>query len=422
MPSFGLAHPRAKFRFDRLSPTALARIARFPSYRAPRAADLHDPTTFQPPTGPADAGVMTGRDFITRGTTRDSVRLVAVQPYTAELAACPHLATLRRLDLTCNHIGLDGARALAGSPHLGGLKELGLNGNTLGPEGASGLAGAPWLAGLERLEVAENGLTAADLERLLERVPNLTGLDVSRNPLGGFTAWFTRPGLRVVAAACVRCDAVGSPDIPAGPPLELEALDLRHNALAPDALAALLRRTPRLARLDLGFTDCGDDGAAALAAVLLPRLANLGLRATRLTPAGAVTIARSSGLADVTDLDVSVNPLGDDGSGALLAGFPNLTRLDLANAGLTDAGVARLLALPGVGRIRHLSLAWNPCGDAAVAAFAAGPAVVGLGSLDMTGTRITRAGLAALTRAGVRPELAHQADAAPSTISAAVIR
>ncbi len=377
MPSFGLAHPRGRFPFERLTAAALARIARFPSYRAPRAADLHDPTTFQPPTSPSDDPVMSGRAFIAFGSTRPDVRLVAVQPFMGELAASPHLATLRRLDLTGNRIGPDGARALAASPYLEGLRELGLNGNSLGADGAAALAAAPWLAGLEQLEVAGNGLTADDVGRLLAAAPRVASVDVSGNEVG--VSGLLRSGMRTVVAAGSLWGRfpTGRSSRPVGNrphdgAADLISLDLRY------ALGALrdLGPCPALDRLDLGFTECGD----AFDAAAFPALRTLGLRACRLRQPALHS-------ATLDALDLSVNPLTD--AAAAVAGCPNLTHLNLANTGLTDAALTGVLAaLP---RLRSLDVAWNPIADPA--ALLAHPT---LASLDISGTRISRRGFKAL--------------------------
>jgi hypothetical protein len=349
---------------------------------------------------------LTGRAFISAGevlfrlTPLRDVRLVAVQPFMRELAACPHLANLRRLDLTGNRIGPVGARELAASPHLNGLRELGLDGNALGTDGVAALAAAPWLAGLTRLELADNGLAPADVARVLARAVQLTGLDVSGSSLGRDAPSIVRPGLHSLAAA--RCEL--GPDGISGLVTgfggnDLESLDLRHNRLGPAGIAALARRGPfpALGRLDLGFNDGDDAGFAGLATGAFPTVRVLGLRANRLN---AVPAGPSPSTA-VEDLDLSVNPLGDDGAAAVARGFPNLTRLDFGNTALTDDGLRRLLpALPS--GLRVFSLAWNPLGDAAAFALAGWPGLARLESLDLTGTRVGPRGAKALVESAHR--------------------
>lgn len=141
------------------------RMAWAPSYRAPYPDEVLHPGPFTPPTispqpgwGEAEwlaalapwsaedvvfrhgvpvACSLAGRAFITlgepllRGTAIRDVRLVAVQPYVSELAACQHLAMLQRLDLSGNWIGAERVEALLASPHIGGIAEIDLRVNGL---------------------------------------------------------------------------------------------------------------------------------------------------------------------------------------------------------------------------------------------------------------------------------------------------
>jgi uncharacterized protein (TIGR02996 family) len=91
---------------------------------------------------------LSGRAFINLGaslfrlTPLREVRLVAVAPFLGELAGCPHLAHLARLDLTGNRIGVEGIRLLIGSPFVRNLRELVLVRNDVT---AADLAGVPTL-------------------------------------------------------------------------------------------------------------------------------------------------------------------------------------------------------------------------------------------------------------------------------------
>lgn len=127
--------------------TQLNHLARLPSSRAPSLRELQEPP---PPHGNSlaelldrwsardvvwEAGVpvamsLSGRAFLAGGAELlhaapiRSVRLVAIAPFLAELAACPHLARLERLDLTGNWIGDTGLTLLVESPYLAELREL----------------------------------------------------------------------------------------------------------------------------------------------------------------------------------------------------------------------------------------------------------------------------------------------------------
>lgn len=80
---------------------------------------------------------LSGRAFLAGGTALfeaapiRTVRLVAVQPYLAELAASPLLARLRRLDLRGNRIGMTGLETILTSKTLTNLEELALERNNL---------------------------------------------------------------------------------------------------------------------------------------------------------------------------------------------------------------------------------------------------------------------------------------------------
>jgi uncharacterized protein (TIGR02996 family) len=365
---------------------------------------------------------LSGRALISLGgelmrlTPLREVRLVAVQPYVGELARCPHLAKLRRLDLSGNRIGAVGVRELAGSAFLGGLRELGLSANDPGSEGLARLLAAPWLGSLAALELADNGLGAAELRSIAAAgFPGLTGLDLSRNPLGGRGAIeLAEAGFvpRLRRLGLFRCDlrAVGAEALFISRLGSLAALDVSFNHLGPDGAAALAGddSLTHLTDLNLGFNDVGSAGAAAIAtAEALSSLVSLNLAGNRITEPGAEALADSEVLGSVEELDLTANPIGDGGAVALVRGeaFTSLSRLCLANCGITDVGVGRLAATGALGGLRSLSLAWNPFGDGGVTALAACPDLAGLRELDLTGTRIGFAGAIALAESRNLPNL-----------------
>jgi Leucine-rich repeat (LRR) protein len=376
----------AKPRVGPFSAAELARMAWSPSHRAPRVAEMHDPDLFA--DRPPPSADLTGRAFLAgHHDGSASARLVAVQPFVGELARCPHLRHLSRLDLSGNRIGPAGVRELAASPHLGGLEELNLSGNGLGPDGMAALRAAPWSRHLKGLEVADNGLGADDLAGLPSE---LAALDVSENPLGSVGADAIR---RAIGGPLDTLRAAGCGLGPAAAGLlDLAGVvDLRRNQLGP-AAALGARPLPGLHALDLGFNDLGNVAVAGLARAYTAALRTLGLAGNRLTVVPGFTAVEA--------LDLSANPLGDAGAAAVLDGrFPVLARLGLSNAGLTDAGAVALPRSGAAGGLRSLSLAWNRVGDAGVKTLAASPALAGLEELDLTGTPIGFAGAVALAEA-----------------------
>jgi uncharacterized protein (TIGR02996 family) len=356
---------------------------------------------------------LSGRAFISLGgellrlTPLREVRLVAVQPYTDELARCPHLAKIRRLDLAGNRIGARGVRGLSESECLGGLRELGLSANDPGRDGLRALLAAPWLGSLTALELADSGLGSDEFRSVAAAgFPGLAGLDLSRNPLGerGATE-LTRAEFvpRLRRLALFRCDlgTAGGRVLFAGRLGSLTDVDVSFNHLGPGGAVAIAEddTLTHLTDLNLGFNDIESVGAEAIAVgEALGSLVSLNLAGNRITLAGAAALADSEVLGAVEELDLTVNPLGDDGAVGLVRGeaLASLSRLCVANCGITDAGVRRLAATGALGGLRALSLAWNPFGDDGVKALAACPDLAGLGELDLSGTRIGFAGVIAL--------------------------
>jgi hypothetical protein len=72
--------------------------------------------------------------------------------------------------LKYDRIGEAGAAALAASPHLARLRTLDLQGNQIGDAGAAALASSPHLAGLDELNVLyDNRMKAAGRAALRQR-------------------------------------------------------------------------------------------------------------------------------------------------------------------------------------------------------------------------------------------------------------
>ena len=190
---------------------------------------------------------LAGRAFITLGpwilrqTPLRDVRLVAVQPYVGELAAVPHLANLRTLDLRGNRIGSAGLATLLASPYFAA----------------------------DTLNLACNNLTAADVPTL----PPLRRLDLSVNALGPDVAW---------------------------PARHFETLTLDGVGLGCAGAVRLAASGVTAVSLDLGFNALTDAGVAAVVNSPLGRGCRwLGLRGNRLTPAVHEILAGFGGAVDL---------------------------------------------------------------------------------------------------------------------------
>ncbi len=171
--------PFAKRRPGNLTHADLRWIARGPSWRAPRLVDLNHaaPIDFDRlMRGNRIAGrafLAHGAELARRGKLAD-VQLVAVAPFLAELAACPHLAAVASLDLAGNRIGAAGLAILLASPFLTNVVRLDLRANDLGDAGAMLLANATSLPALKALILADNGI-GPDGARALRRLEHDLG-------------------------------------------------------------------------------------------------------------------------------------------------------------------------------------------------------------------------------------------------------
>jgi uncharacterized protein (TIGR02996 family) len=275
-----------------------------------------------------------GEELFRRARVR-RLRLLDAARELPRLIACPLLARVRELDLCGTGLGNGGVNLLVRSPFLKQVQALDLGFDGLDDAGANALARADTLPGLTALALNDNGRITADGLRALADSPFLAGLaslDVSGNDVD-------ETGVPA---------AVGGKAFP-----RLHTLRLRGNPVGDAGVVALLgsgllsRMLARSPRLDLRETETGPDAAAALAAC----------------PA----------LARCTALDLGSNYVGDGGFAALAASphLANLRSLRLGRNGITDAGVAT---------------AWDPLRRL----------LARLRSLDLSGNRLTRHGIAIL--------------------------
>jgi uncharacterized protein (TIGR02996 family) len=96
--------------------------------------------------------------------------------HTQVLMTSPHLTNLRAVNFTSNHVGVGGCRALAAAD-LPALETLVLDQNLIGDRGLTALLGAPWLPRLRKLSVDRCGLRGPGVANLA-RSPALAGLRV----------------------------------------------------------------------------------------------------------------------------------------------------------------------------------------------------------------------------------------------------
>jgi hemoglobin-like flavoprotein/Ran GTPase-activating protein (RanGAP) involved in mRNA processing and transport/tRNA A-37 threonylcarbamoyl transferase component Bud32 len=352
------------------------------------------------------------------------------------LAGSPALARLRVLRLRDNAIGSDGAGAIATSPALSGLRELDLSHNQIGAAGAATLALSGNVSSLQVLRLAGNNLGLHGLELLLSsnRFGALETLDLSSNDIGaqGAMALASSPFARRLKALHLRDNALGDAGIAAllgaphmagvrrldvaqngltaagarllgGAPPELEELDLSGNAFGPAGADALETALPRLRLRWLHLGDCAL-GGAAVARIMAAIPAGL----ERLDVPGNGIDAGSLALGTWGDrritlkqLDVSRNPLGTGGLGALSrsGALRDLTALSAAGIAASSRQASDLVsALEGFSALEALTLNDNALGAPFADALAASPLSARLVCLSLTSAHLGDAGLGALAR------------------------
>jgi uncharacterized protein (TIGR02996 family) len=359
-------------------------------------------------------------------TPVDSLELSGVAGKVAEVAASPYLArltALRLTDLRTEHLD-----TLLGSPHLVRLRSLAVEDSWIGVRGALRLSAWPGLAGLTSLSLARTDVTVAGVElvlgsRHLGRLEslNLSELINSWGKLGAALARCERlDGLRrlVFRSSAVRDD--GLTDLAVAPWLGgLESLDLYWSLIGEAGIAALVRsphlgnlrelnlnggrpgpsgvrmlatgQWERLVRLDLGFCDMGDEGAAALAqAPCLGNLRWLNLARNKLTDEGALHLSRSPTLGRLSFLELAGNDLGYEGARALVESdrLASLSGLGLASNRRLMAEVPWLAEVPQLARLNRLSLNGLNMGPDYAPALVRSPHLRGLTHLDLGNNQV----------------------------------
>lgn len=180
-------------------------------------------------------------------------------------------------------LDVDGVLALAASPHLAGVRALDLSYNELGAAAVDALGGARFR--LEELDLSGRAFDAAAAERL------------AASP-----SFATLRRLRLRGADL---GVEGAATLARAPLPDLEELDLSETRLGPDAAEAFFGALtlPRLRTLRLERGRLGDRGLRALlASPALPRLVDLELGHNDFTKEGARLLAESPTLAHVERL------------------------------------------------------------------------------------------------------------------------
>jgi uncharacterized protein (TIGR02996 family) len=328
---------------------------------------------------------------------------------TAALARARRDTPLRSLDLSSGYFGDDSARVLAQSSLLDHCTRLQLGGSSLDRGGAKALfhsphvarlvylalgthrygagleevASSPHLAALTSLryrsghsDTAVEHLARSDMLSRLER------LDLSGNRIGV-------NGLEPLAAA-----------LPAA--TRLRFLNLHWVLLEAMGLQALAQGFEGSALVGMDLSQCRLEvyGAQVLSRLPLPpKLRWLNLGSNYINSRGVALLASSGALRGLSYLGLYRNPADLEGAKALAAAnLEKLTSLSLLGASI-NAQAAKLLArAPWAAGLGSLDLSLNPLSNDGVQALAASPYLARLRCLELRRVRLASTGALALAK------------------------
>lgn len=277
-----------------------------------------------------------------------SFYIPAIDTFPAVVTRWPHLPRIR--ELSFGDVGdRDKLKALLRSPRLTGLRSLDGSG-LFGEDDVALIATDPRFAGLTNLGLHGNDLPDRAVEMIARStiLSRLTDLDISANRT-------TSAALQALADSPL-ADRLTS--------LELRQYAWRDSALGRRA-ADLLARFRGLKSVDLRGQRIGDDGAAVLArSPLLSSLRTLRLSENALSLQGVTELLSSAHLTGLEVLVLSDNSPG----GEWVHVFANVGPRPLRGLWLErtqlDARAASILATtPALAELRDLSLSGNPIGD-----------------------------------------------------------
>jgi uncharacterized protein (TIGR02996 family) len=329
------------------------------------------------------------------------------------VAACPHLARVRVLDVSGCTLRDGGVETLLASPHLTQLTGLDLAGNWLENRAVRALAASPLMPRLNWLNLCNNHALGLAAARALATAPapalGFLGLSDTNIGLVGLRDLLnstTLTGLTTLHAGGIGFYGVAgssAADLAEAPVLS-RLIDLDLSAFAGPGRWPSLLRSPafgRLTSLRLSSCQLRDAGARTLAeSPHLANLTSLDLGCNSIGPAGAAALAESPHLAGLASLRLDHNVLRDKGAQAIAESrrLKRLTVLDLCNNGIGGPAVRTLAASENAGRLTTLDLGENYIGLESVEALAASRRLARLTCLRLDGSRLGPAAAHALAQ------------------------
>lgn len=162
----------------------------------------------------------------------------------------------------------------------------------------------------------------------------------------------------------------------------------------------------RLVELDLSFNDAGDELADAIARSSINTLRTLRLSDNNISEDGALVLAQSPKLSELSSLSMASNPLGAQGFEALLA-LESLRSLDLRHIGLRSSAASQLGALNPARTLQDLNLSGNLIEEPGALALVGNPDLVSLKKLELIRAGLTPRSALALASVAHLNALTH---------------
>jgi len=164
--------------------------------------------------------------------------------------------------------------------------------------------------------------------------------------------------------------------------------------ITPEQIASIGQRFPNIRELTFVKISLGDKGLQMLSAQpFAGKLIKLSMRSARITVEGVK--ASIGAFISLTSLDISWNDMGDKVLAAIArAPFAgNLTKLNIEGPLVTDEGVKA--SIGAFTSLTSLDISFNPIGDEGLAAIARAPCADNLTELNIEGVRVTTEGVQA---------------------------
>lgn len=456
MPDVSLAHPFLKRLPQFQTPTSWRRLARNPSYLAPRVEDVQSPPPFVPPAAPkltpAEQQLLAQ---ILADPCDDQLRIafaeknkhhcdfIRTQLAIARELRAGDLPPAELLDREAELLLIEEPFWLEqlkpwGAKNLvfrrGFVERLSLTGRSFIQLGETlfdflplhgvkfvavkwffkELSECPHLAGLFKIDLAGNQIGDDGLLRVLNsKFFKAKRLNIAMNDVSDESISLLPPDIehlnfsqnRLTRFDLNRFPALtslhlsGNQNVKLVGPFKLQNLHLSECGLTATEIKNWCSESIR--ECDLSFNQIGDADVEPLL-IRMPNVRNFSLRGNRLTAAAVLNFDHSL----IRSLDFGVNFLTDAAVDHFTpSSFPELSSLDLTNTLLSDSGIARLCDSGILNQLHSLNLSWNAISDVGAKRLASCKDCQQLRKMDLSGTRINRSGIRALQESPHFPKL-----------------